>query len=212
MTRTTTAAPTYQAITDPTIKTWHLGSAERQNKAFCGTVLIWPADTRKVAVKVAREDRHHEHSDDLTKVTCGACKRNREWGYATGATTRPAPTTGTTTRRTRQSAAARREPTVTTVTAQAPQPSDAAQVDPAEQVDGSQPRARARKRGQSRADKAAARSRQERENREAAQAAATAALDNIDAALADQPVTAGALAEAGLSDADAAAAADAVNH
>src|SRR5215467_14930223 len=108
-TATRTPTPTYQAITDPTIKTWHLGSAERKNKAFCGTMLIWPQDTRKVALKVERADRHHEVSDDLTKVTCGACKRNREWSYANGAE-RPAPPVPAAGR---QSRAARREPTVT---------------------------------------------------------------------------------------------------
>jgi hypothetical protein len=88
---TTTRTPTYLAITDPTIKNWHLGSKERKNKGYCGVELIWPQDTRKVALKVDRADRHHETNPDLSLVTCGACKRSNEYKYATGTATRPAP-------------------------------------------------------------------------------------------------------------------------
>jgi hypothetical protein len=92
----------YKAITDPSIKRWHLGTAERANVSVCGSVLITPGDTRPWAMKVAEADRNYTASDDLTLVGCGLCKRTREYAYATGAAERPAPAT----RRTRRNVAA----------------------------------------------------------------------------------------------------------
>ena len=87
MTTTTTASPsyTYRAQTDPTIKTWHLGAAERGAVSFCGVRLIEPGDTRAFALKVPADERHMTTDADVSKVTCGACKRNREYAKATAA-------------------------------------------------------------------------------------------------------------------------------
>jgi hypothetical protein len=95
---TTTTTYRYRAQTDATIKTWHLGAAERDNVCFCGTKLMTPDDTRAFALKVPAEKRKYETSDDLTRVTCGSCKRNRDWSRANGAE-RPATTATATTRR-----------------------------------------------------------------------------------------------------------------
>ena len=79
----TTTTYRYRAQTDPTIKTWHLGAAERDNVCFCGVRLMTPGDTRAFALKVPAEARTYETSDDLGEVTCGACKRSREYAKAT---------------------------------------------------------------------------------------------------------------------------------
>ena len=80
-----TTTTTYRAQTDPTIKTWHLGAAERGAVSFCGVRLIEPDDTRAFALKVAEADRHYTTDLDVSKVTCGACKRSREYVKATAA-------------------------------------------------------------------------------------------------------------------------------
>ncbi|HEY2691199.1 MAG TPA: hypothetical protein VGJ50_22380 [Streptosporangiaceae bacterium] len=82
---TTTTTYRYRAQTDATIRTWHLGAAERDNVCFCGVKLMTPDDERKFALKVPAEARTYETSDDLTRVTCGACKRSREYAKATAA-------------------------------------------------------------------------------------------------------------------------------
>jgi hypothetical protein len=196
---TTTRTPTYQAVTDPTIKTWHLGSAQRKNKAFCGVELIWPQDTRKVALKVERADRHHEVSDDLSKVTCGACKRSNEYKYATGTATRPAPAVPAAGRPSREaramtdatapnmthSAEAAAAATANAEAAARPSERTSAgteRVASAERMAAQEAAAQApkpRRRSQSRADKAHAAAERDRLKREAA-----AAVDGIDAALA----------------------------
>jgi hypothetical protein len=89
---TTTPAADYRAVTDPTLKTWHLSTVQRGNACFCGTKLIYAEDTRKVALKLPAEKRNFEASEDLAKVTCGACKRTRDYAAATSAATRPAGT------------------------------------------------------------------------------------------------------------------------
>jgi hypothetical protein len=185
VTTTTPTPPTYQAVKDAAIKTWHLGSAERGHKTYCGVDLMWPDDPRRFSQKVAREDRHHEVSEDLTRIACKACKRTREYGYATGTAERPAPTSGTTTRRRRApagtsgraSAAARRMATDAEAPGQPASREAEAAVDPAEQVDGSQPRARARRK--SKATRAAERT----QERAATVARADAAVAAIDEAL-----------------------------
>lgn len=88
---TTTTTYEYRAQTDPTIKTWHLGAVERGAACFCGVRLLTPDDERAFALKVPAEKRQYETSDDLARVTCGSCKRNREWSRANGAE-RPAAT------------------------------------------------------------------------------------------------------------------------
>jgi hypothetical protein len=189
VTTTTTTTPTYQAVKDAAIKTWHLGSAERGHKTYCGVELMWPADPRRFSQKVALADRHHEVSEDLTRIACKACKRTREYGYATGTAERPAPTTGTTTRRRapagtsgRQSAAARRMAADAEAPGQPASPEAERAVDPAEQVDGSAPRRRAARK--SKATRAAERLAADAE-RAATVARADAALDAIDTALQD---------------------------
>ena len=89
---TTTPAADYRAATDPSLTTWHLTTVERGHACFCGTKLITPEDTRKVALKLPVEKRNFEASEDLSRVTCGACKRTREYAAATSAATRPAET------------------------------------------------------------------------------------------------------------------------
>jgi hypothetical protein len=103
MTTTTTPGTVYRAQTDPTTKNWHLGAEGYGERCFCGVTLISPGDTRAFALKVAERDRHIETSPDLELVTCGACRRNREWKYAHGA---DRPAERTTTRRTRPAARA----------------------------------------------------------------------------------------------------------
>ena len=86
-----TAAPAtyaYLALTDPTIKKWHLGAETLGSVAFCGTRLLEPQDTHPAAKRVPVADRHHETSPDVALVDCGLCKRNREYAFATG-TPRP---------------------------------------------------------------------------------------------------------------------------
>ena len=58
-------------------------------RCFCGTVLIHPGDTRKLALKVPEDQRQYEVSDDLTRVDCRACRRNRAWGEASAAAAAP---------------------------------------------------------------------------------------------------------------------------
>ena len=82
MTTTTTAR--WRAQTDPSIKTWHLGTEELGARCVCGTKLIEPDDTRAFALKVPAEKRHYETSDDLERVTCGSCRKNRAFKNATG--------------------------------------------------------------------------------------------------------------------------------
>ena len=82
MTTTTTAR--WRAQTDPSTKTWHLGTEELGAKCVCGTRLIEPGDTRAFALKVPAEKRDYQTDPDVAKVTCGSCKRNREYATATG--------------------------------------------------------------------------------------------------------------------------------
>jgi hypothetical protein len=94
----------YRAQTDPTIKTWHLGAVERGAACFCGVRLLTPDDERAFALKVPAEKRRYETSDDLARVTCGSCKRNREWKRASGV---EAPAATPTPARTRRRASTR---------------------------------------------------------------------------------------------------------
>ncbi len=82
---TTTTTYDYRAQTDPTIKTWHLGAVERGAASFCGVKLLTPGDTRAFALKVPAEKRDYQTDPDVAKVTCGACKRSREYAKATAA-------------------------------------------------------------------------------------------------------------------------------
>ena len=180
MTTTTPPTPTadYRAGTDPTLKNWHLTSVERGNQCFCGAVLIWSGDTRKVALKVPEATRNYELSEDLTRVTCGACKRSREYGYATGTATRPVPEPATVTpaRRGGRRAAGQlpAEPHASGIAAAAADANADANAAPS------------KRRRKSRADRA-----NEQQQRDAAKAAATAAVDAIDAALADNAAATG---------------------
>jgi hypothetical protein len=174
---TTTPTADYRAGTDPTLKNWHLTSVERGNQCFCGAVLIFPADTRKVALKVPEDKRTYELSEDLTRVTCGACKRSREYGYATGTATRPeaeVPTVEAPRRGRRRAGTLPAEPHASGIAAAAAE---------ATATENGQPSKRRRK---SRADRA-----NEQQQRDAAKAAATAAVDAIDAALADNAAATG---------------------
>jgi hypothetical protein len=85
----TTTTYRYRAQTDPTIQTWHLGAEERGAASFCGVRLIEPGDTRAFALRVPADRRHMTTDADVSKVTCGACKRNREWAKATAAEPEP---------------------------------------------------------------------------------------------------------------------------
>jgi hypothetical protein len=67
----TTTTYDYRAQTDPTIKTWHLGAAERGAACFCGVRLLTPDDTRAFALKVPAEKRGYQTDPDVSKVTCG---------------------------------------------------------------------------------------------------------------------------------------------
>jgi hypothetical protein len=179
---TTTPPADYRAGTDPTVKHWHLTSVERGNQCFCGAVLIWSGDTRKVALKVAEASRNYELSEDLTRVTCGACKRSREYAYATGAATRPEPVEPTVTPARRGGRRATgnlpAEPHASGIAAAA--------ADANADANG-QPSKRRRK---SRADRA-----NEQQQRDAAKAAAAAAVTAIDDALAENAAVTGAPAE-----------------
>ena len=81
MTTTTTAR--YRAQTDPSTKTWHLGTEELGAKCVCGCKLIEPDDTRPWALRVPAEKRDYQTDPDVAKVTCGSCKRNRAYATAT---------------------------------------------------------------------------------------------------------------------------------
>jgi len=196
---TTTATPTYtyRAQTDPSTKHWHLGAAERDRKSFCGVELIAPDDTRPFARKVPEADRHMTVSDDLAKVTCGACKRNREYSYATGTATRPAPavpaprgtrstSTGTTTRR-RGGRPATGDPRADRAAADTRPPSSTQASNAAEATANANGTPSQRKRRQSRADRANA-----AQARDRAKAEAAAAVDAINAALAANDAANGA--------------------
>ena len=82
---TTTTTYDYRAQTDATIKTWHLGAAQRGAASFCGVRLIEPDDTRPVALRVPADRRNYTTDPDVSKVTCGACKRSRKYVKATAA-------------------------------------------------------------------------------------------------------------------------------
>ena len=82
---TTTTTARYRAQTDPSTKTWHLGTEAKGNVCVCGCKLITPDDTRPWALKVPADARHYETDPDVAKVTCGSCKRNREYAKATAA-------------------------------------------------------------------------------------------------------------------------------
>jgi len=86
---TTTPSFTYRAQTDKATKTWHLGAAEKDNVCFCGTRLLVAGDERKIAARIPADERQFETSDDLSRVTCGACRRNRAWSQANGIATAP---------------------------------------------------------------------------------------------------------------------------
>ena len=75
MTTTTTAR--YRAQTDPSTKTWHLGTEERE-RCVCGVKLMSPDDTRAFALKVPAEKRALRDRRRRGLVTCGSCKRTRE--------------------------------------------------------------------------------------------------------------------------------------
>lgn len=82
---TTATTYDYRAQTDPTIKTWHLGAAQRGAACFCGVKLMTPDDTRAFALKVPADQRGYQTDPDVSKVTCGSCKRNRAYEDATSA-------------------------------------------------------------------------------------------------------------------------------
>jgi len=157
VTTTTTASPsyTYRAQTDPTIKTWHLGAAERGAVSFCGVRLIEPGDTRAFALKVPADERHMTTDADVSKVTCGACKRNREYAKATAAPLAEAAGRGAG----QAARPSRRRPAATGD----PRADRADRAAAAAEPTGPKPRRR-----QSRADKAHAAQERDRERREAA--------------------------------------------
>jgi hypothetical protein len=205
---TTTATPTYtyRAQTDVATKNWHLGAEETGAKCFCGTVLMTPEDRRKFALKVAAAERGFQIDTALDCITCGACKRNREYKYATGLETRPATTT---TRRRSNRAPARqapesptaaaearmgeaelaahtrnrrREHRATMSTAEAAALAEAAAATP-EAADAAAPPSR--RRGKSRADRAQAKAEADRARREALTADAGTTVAAIEAAIAE---------------------------
>ena len=202
---TTTPNPTYVALTDAGTKHWHLGAIERAEVCYCGTRLMTPADTRKFALKVPAAERNYQTDTQLDCIDCGACKRNREYRYATGLETRPATTTPTR-RRTRRAAPApvpatptaaaearmgeselashtrnrRREHTRTVTPAEAAEMANGA----AERnADHAAPPSR--RRSQSRADRAHAKAEADRQRREALAAGADATVAAIEAAVAE---------------------------
>jgi hypothetical protein len=88
--RVTTTTYDYRVQTDPTIKTWHLGAVQRGAASFCGVKLIEPDDTRAFALRVPADRRNYTTDPDVSKVTCRACKRSREYAKATaGAAAEP---------------------------------------------------------------------------------------------------------------------------
>jgi hypothetical protein len=82
---TTTTTARYRAQTDPSIKTWHLGTEELGARCVCGTRLMTPDDERAFALKVPAGKRDYQTDPDVAKVTCGSCRRNREYAKATAA-------------------------------------------------------------------------------------------------------------------------------
>ena len=83
---TTTTTLRYRAQTDPTIKTWHLGAARARRHVL----LRREADRARtipgrLRSSVPADRRHYTTDDDVSKVTCGGCKRSREYAKATAA-------------------------------------------------------------------------------------------------------------------------------
>ena len=83
---TTTTTYDYRAQTDAATAAWHLGAAERGAACFCGVKLMTPDDSRAFALKVPVEKRGYQTDPDVSRVTCGSCKRNREYAKAVEAT------------------------------------------------------------------------------------------------------------------------------
>jgi hypothetical protein len=81
----TTTTCEYRAQTDAATAAWHLGTADRGARCVCGARLMTPDDTRAFALKVPAEKRQFETDPDVSKVTCGSCKRNGEYAKATAA-------------------------------------------------------------------------------------------------------------------------------
>ena len=169
---TTTTTARYRAQTDPSTKTWHLGTEELGAKCVCGCKLIEPGDTRPWALRVPADARHYETDPDVAKVTCGSCKRNRAYATATAGDQVAKPPTPV-----EQAArpSRRRASTRTATPAEAGaglNESTAAQL----LVDGVQARARRRaKTGDPRADRAAADARRPRARAAAAPRSTAAA-------------------------------------
>ena len=67
---TTTTTARYRAQTDPSTKTWHLGTEELGAKCVCGRKLIEPGDTRPWRCACPADARHYETDPDVAKVTC----------------------------------------------------------------------------------------------------------------------------------------------
>jgi hypothetical protein len=84
---TTTTNPEYRAQTDAATAAWHLGTADREARCVCGVKLMTPDDTRAFALKVPAAERGYQTDPDVSKVTCGSCKRNREYLMAAAAGT-----------------------------------------------------------------------------------------------------------------------------
>ena len=205
-TATTPTTPTYVAITDAGTKHWHLGSIERAEVCYCGTRLMTPGDTRKFALKVDRAERNFQTDTQLDCIDCGACKRNREYRYATGLETRPA--TATPTPRRRRAAATPAAPVTRTPEAEAEaslgesalaeritrrRPNHAATVSQAEaealangaaEANAEAAAPPSRRRRPSKADRAHAAAERDRERREALATSADATLASIEAAVA----------------------------
>jgi hypothetical protein len=175
MTTATTTA--YRAQTDAGTKRWHLGTAEKANVCLCGARLMVPGDTRAFALKVPAEARDYQTSEDLSLVTCGACRKNREYVKAT--TTAEATAQATAHAQSHPAATSTRRARAQRATVSEPEAAAMAETAAAATPQGPKPRRR-----QSRADKAHAA--QERDAARLATAqAADAALEAIDAALSD---------------------------
>jgi len=206
---TTTPNPTYVALTDAGTKHWHLGAIERAEVCYCGTRLMTPTDTRKFALKVPAAERNYQTDTQLDCIDCGACKRNREYRYATGLETRPATTTPTRRRTRRAAPAPVPAPETPTAAAEARmgeselashtrrrRPQHAATVTPAEaaalaEAAATTPEAAdhaappSRRRRPSKADRAHAAAERDRERREALAASTDATLAAIEGAVAE---------------------------
>ena len=204
---TTTPNPTYVALTDAGTKHWHLGAIERAEVCYCGTRLMTPTDTRKFALKVPAAERNYQTDTQLDCIDCGACKRNREYRYATGLETRPATTTPTPRRNRRAAPAPVPAPETPTAAAEATmgeaelaahtrrrRPQHRATVTPAEAAELANGAAEAnaehaeppsRRRRPSKADRAHAAAERDRERREALTASADATLAAIEGAVAE---------------------------